>query len=461
MFIRALIASLLVVAAAVCVTQPVAAQDFGGLLKSLTKSDKDRKSQPQQEQKAKEFSDEELQQKLTSEIRAFYEAAPPTSPMAGPQQVCLEKSMKVAQDVRSSKGPSLMQWCLSTKLAEKTVQEIGTAQKQKEVQVKDSAETASFKACVSRTQSSASEGDVIYAEAKCDGVNERGAFMIRALLPNTQEMYAALAGTQSGAVFKGLQIGAEFKAKDMPNAQGDGVYFWNGSQHVEYGVCANGQCFAERRDLTKIRWKCSTELWSSFASCTTVDTPGKFATAFGAKLEKLEIGLIAPRPLNSLAGRDVGAIQWRIVSIELTSEDASMLQPAKDYLQSMTKKAPQGQGSQSRPLDTGLTPPKERCAAVMKKRVTDLTSADLELKKQCNSGLTTLADLEVQQTTFKYGDCCSVRVVNSNVAEPFVVMSFVGHEALTVVTSEKAKARRANAEKELQAQDAKRRGNDF
>lgn len=462
MFVRALIASLLVVSTAVFVPQPVAAQDFGGLLKSLMNSDKDKESQPRQEQRVKEFSDEELRQKLTSEIRAFYEAAPPNSPgrtRADPQQVCLEKSMKVAQDARSIKGNSLYNWCESTKLAEKIAEEIGAARRQKEAQVKDAAETASFQACVSRNQSSASEGDVIYAEAKCDGVDERGAFLARALLPNVQEMYVALAGTQSGVAFKGLQIGAEFKAEDMPNTQGDGVSFWNGRKHVGYGICANGECFTVR-DMARVRWKCSTELWSSFASCELA-TPGKFATAFGAKLEKLEIGLISPRLLNSLAGKDVGAVQWRIVSIELTGEDASMLQPAKEYLQSMTKKTPQGQGSQSRPLDAGLTPSKERCAAVMKKRVTDLTSVDLELKKQCNSGLTTLADLEVQQTTLKYGECCSVRVVNSNVAPPFVVMSLVGNEALAIATGEKAKARRVNAEKELQAQDAKRRGNDF
>lgn len=322
-----------------------------------------------------------------------------------------------------------------------------------------------YNACLSKHQASPSEGDIVFAEQWCSYVSDFAAYMARELLPITREAYAAATKPQLDLAFKGLQIGGEFKFSDMPNEQGDGATIKgvvnreieNGSR---YGICAKKEC-GMGRDQQRARWKCSpAPLPTAFLLCE-IDTPGKFATAFGAKLDEVKIELVAPSYLNFLSLGDAGSIPWRIAAIHLTSKDASMLEAAKNYLQAATKTQSKAQQSKGRPLDTGgLTPSKERCVAVMKKRIANLTSADIELKKQCNNPLTTLAQTEVEQKSFEYGDCCAVKRSESGIVS-YVTMSLTSAEYSKVVNSAQAKKIVEAAREEYAAKESARKSKDF
>lgn len=322
-----------------------------------------------------------------------------------------------------------------------------------------------YNACILKYQASPSEGDVVFAEQMCSNVKEEAAFMARAALPIIKEAHAAAANSRFELAFKGLRIGSEFKFQDMPNEQGDGaIVIGLSNRGVEngsrYGICAKGECGAGR-DSGRIRWKCSVEQMPTFLLACEIDTPGKFATAFGAKLEQVRVELMSPSFLNYLSLGDAGSITWRISSIAITSADKSMFQPAREYLQAATKtqaKARQGQ----RPLldSGGITPSKERCASVMNKKIANLTSADIELKKQCSNSLTALAQAEVKDNALDFGDCCILTRTESGFGS-VVTMTLNSPEISTAFNSPKAKASLAAARKELESKESKRKNNDF
>jgi len=241
----------------------------------------------------------------------------------------------------------------------------------------------------------ADEAAALYASALAAGKSEEDAQNYRSLLPTIKALHAA-ADVQSPLIFKQLRVGAEFQVKfDESQASGHNVAWVAGEPPTGTD---RPRIKASIRDA----WRCWTPQWAFTTTCFLTEA-AESGTAFGKPLLYLELALSKPtfdyRPDRRQWQR---ATPPRITLISMHANGRDFMASARSYFDGLYKSPPKV--TSTRP-ETGVTPTRASCAAVNAKRVNDLSTDDLKLRRSCANPTTGLFQaFELPVTSYAYSD---------------------------------------------------------
>lgn len=254
----------------------------------------------------------------------------------------------------------------------------------------------------------ADEAAAVFAMAKAEGKSDIDARLYGALLPTLKQLYATAQLQSTNVAFKQLKLGADFTQKFEGSAGAGREVTWLMDDEADA---------SKRRTASPVlpeEWKCWRETWSMNAGCRLVGA-GELGTAFGETLTDVSVLLAMPT-----WGYDPATKLWqraqppRIVSIDLEAAGGSgqFLASARTYFDGLYKTTPKVTHSR---LDNSLTPTRASCAAVTAKRVADLTTDDLKLRRACENPTTGLFQaLEANFTSYEYVGAGGTVVLQDN-----------------------------------------------
>ncbi|MBK6008690.1 hypothetical protein JJB11_21525 [Ramlibacter ginsenosidimutans] len=260
------------------------------------------------------------------------------------------------------------------------------------------------KSPVQRATPPANETAAIYEKARSEGSSDEDAWIYGQLAGYAKQLHAAAASGTNQLAFKNLRIGAEFplniNGQGMPAAAGRRVESW------EEGAAPEGTSRPELKRGPTETWRCWTRRWSMGVQCLLTESP-ELTTAFGENLKMVEVFVTKPeydyQPLNYAWQRDMHP---RIAMIQILGDGKQLARSAKEYAGGVFHAAPKVAASKN---ENGATPSRAACAAVSSKRVADLTTDDLALRRECANPTTGLFQrMETPETLYKYENTDSV-----------------------------------------------------
>jgi hypothetical protein len=240
------------------------------------------------------------------------------------------------------------------------------------------------------------EGIAIYEKAKAEGRSDEEAWIYQQLTGYVRQLHEAAAGANQLA-FKNLRVGAEFpmniSGTGMPSATGRNV------TSLSEGTAPEMNRPKPKQGSTEI-WRCWSQTWGMGIQCLLIESP-ELTSAFGEDLRSVEITLTKPQydyqPLQYSWQKDMHP---RIAVIHIVADGAQFAKAANDYARGVFRTAPKVARSKN---ENGATPTRAACAAVNAKRVADLTTNDLALRRACANPTTGLFQaMETPETLYKY-----------------------------------------------------------
>lgn len=286
------------------------------------------------------------------------------------------------------------------------------------------------------------EGAAVYEKAKADGRSDEEAWLYQHLTGYVRELHEAAAGANQLA-FKTLKVGSEFPMNigrtGMPSATGRTV------ASLDEGTAPEMNRPKPKQGPTET-WRCWSQTWGMGIQCLLIESP-ELTSAFGENLRSVEITLTKPQydyqPLKYSWQRDMHP---RIAMIHIVADGGRFSKAANDYARGVFRTAPKVARSKN---ENGATPSRTACAAVNAKRVADLSTDDLALRRACANPTTGLFQaMETPTTMYKYENAnAAVDVVESELIDGSVQSSMsigsAGFNKLMEKRSERVQALRA------------------
>lgn len=242
------------------------------------------------------------------------------------------------------------------------------------------------------------EAKEIYESAKAERLSDEDAWIYSQLADYVKQLHAAAGSGANRLTFKNLRVGAEFPMNinglGVPTATGRRVETW------QDGAPPEGTSRPElKRGPTEV-WRCWSTKWGMAIQCLLVESP-ELTTAFGEVLKSVEVTLTKPQydyqPLHYAWQKDMHP---RIAGINIVAEGKQLAKAANDYASGLFREAPRVARSKN---ENGATHSRAACAAVNSKRVSDLTTDDLAVRRACANPTTGLFQaMETPETLYKY-----------------------------------------------------------
>jgi hypothetical protein len=134
--------------------------------------------------------------------------------------------------------------------------------------------------------------------------------------------------------------------------------------------------------------------------CLLMESP-ELTTAFGETLKLVQVTLTKPQydyqPLQYAWQKDMHP---RIATVHIVADRKQLAKAANEYASGVFRAAPKVARLNN---ENGATPSRSACAAVNSKRVGDLTTEDLALRRACANPTTGLFQaMETPETLHKY-----------------------------------------------------------
>lgn len=293
-----------------------------------------------------------------------------------------------------------------------------------------------------RTTPPQDEAKALYEKAKIEGIGDEEAWIYSQLTGYVRELHEATAGA-SQLAFKNLRVGAEFpmniNGTGIPSATGRNV------TSLEEGTAPEMNRPKPKQGPTE-SWRCWSTTWGMGITCLLIESP-ELTSAFGESVKSVEIMLTKPRydyqPLQYSWQKDMHP---RIAVIHIVADGDRFAKAANEYARGVFRTAPKVARSKN---ENGATPSRAACAAVNAKRVADLTTNDVALRRACANPTTGLFQaMETPETLYKYENAnAGVDIVERELIDGSIQSSMsigsAGFNKLAEKRSERVQALRA------------------
>jgi hypothetical protein len=302
------------------------------------------------------------------------------------------------------------------------------------------------------------EAREIYENAKAEGLSDEAAWIYRGLTGYVKQLHAAAASGADQLTFKNLRVGAEFPMNinglGVPSATGRSVASW------QDGVAPEGTSRPPLRRGPSESWRCWSTKWGMAIECLLTESP-ELTTAFGETLKLVQVTLTKPQydyqPLKYAWQMDMHP---RIALVHIVADGKQLAKTANEYASGVFRAAPKVSRSNN---ENGVTPTRSACVAVNSKRVGELTTDDLALRRACANPTTGLFQaMETPETLYKYENAgAAVDIVERQLidgsTQTSMTLGSVGWNRLAEKRSERVQAVRT----EYAARRAKAGQKDF